>query len=55
VIEGLFAGLDDELTQDEYERLAEAYERRDEAGKFEPFCFVLIAASRFFAAARAHP
>jgi uncharacterized protein (TIGR02646 family) len=49
-LEGLFALLDHELTPEEYEKLMLAYRERDTAGRYEPFCFALIAALDFFCA-----
>ena len=47
-LEGLFAMLDHELKPEEYEKLAHAYGQRDSAGRYEPFCFALVAALAFF-------
>jgi uncharacterized protein (TIGR02646 family) len=47
-IEGLFEGLDGELMPNDYDILAAKLLEKDAAGKFEPFCIVLVAALAFF-------
>jgi uncharacterized protein (TIGR02646 family) len=50
-IEGLFEDLNEELSPEEYDKLAKALGERDEQGRYEPFCFALIAALAFFCSA----
>ncbi|MDI3291781.1 retron system putative HNH endonuclease [Polyangium sp. 15x6] len=43
-IEGLFVDLDEDLRPEEYDALAKAFRERDSQGRYEAFCFVLLAA-----------
>jgi len=54
-MEGLFDDLEHALEPEEYEKLALAYQQRNSHGKYEPFCFALIAALDFFCARPAGP
>lgn len=47
-IEGLFEDLEGELLPKDYDTLAAKLSEKDETGKFEPFCVVLVAALSFF-------
>lgn len=49
-IEGLFELLDHDLKPEEIDKLAQTYRTRDPEGRYEPFCFALIAALNFFCA-----
>lgn len=47
-IEAIFDGLDSELSPEESDRLMAKLSEKDAAGKYEPFCMVLVAALSFF-------
>lgn len=47
-IEAIFEGLEGELLPEEYDRWMATLSEKDAAGKYEPFCMVLVAALSFF-------